>query len=245
MLEEKEIEFDEEYFDGFYLIRFLRARNLNLNNTFKMFTEFLKWRETENLDNIKSFVYIEESKIKEFYPHTFHNTDKIGRPLYIERWKDMNLEEIGKITTIDRFMKYYIQKCEFLIETLLPKASIAANRFIGQTCMIFDIRDFSSNQVNKLFFTLMEKQFYLDMNYYPELLGNCYICNNSFFYKAIWGIACGLLHETTRSKIKFISSNYAEELLKIVDADKLPKFLGGNCECKNGCMNTNLGPWND
>ena len=33
-----------------YLIRFLRARKLDVNNTFTMFTDYLEWRKKENID---------------------------------------------------------------------------------------------------------------------------------------------------------------------------------------------------
>jgi len=92
LLDNEEIEYDEDYFTDTILIRFLRARKLNLKDSFKMFTEYLKWRKEEDIDYIKTFEFPEEDKIKQYYPHTFHNTDKLGRPLYIEKWNNINLK---------------------------------------------------------------------------------------------------------------------------------------------------------
>ncbi len=242
---DQDVEYDEEYFDDSFLIRFLRARKLVLKDAFKMFSDYLKWREENDVDNAYKFEFPEEKKVKQYYPHTFHYTDKVGRPLYINKWDDLNFDEIFKITTYDRYIKFYIKKAENLIENMLPKASKAANKYIGQTCLVVDMRDFSANQIGKHLFNMMEKQFGLDMNYYPELLGQCLILNNSMVFKALWTIACGFLAESTRNKVKVFNENYRENLLNYVDEDKLPKFLGGNCECENGCINTNVGPWND
>ena len=33
--------------------------------------------------------------------------------------------------------------------------------------------------------------------------------------------------------------------MEFIEIDKLPKFLGGNCECEGGCLFKEPGPWND
>jgi len=121
-------------------------------------------------------------------------------------------------------MKFYYKKCENLIDSLLPKASISAGKFIGQTCLILDIRDISTKQINKDLFHMMERQFKVDMNYYPELLGTCLIVNNSFLFQAIWAIASGFIHESTRNKVKFFSEDFKDQLLKVVDAISYQKL---------------------
>lgn len=53
------------------------------------------------------------------------------------------------------------------------------------------------------------------------------------------------LDEKTRNKITIIGSSYKEELLKFVDIENLPDFLGGTCKCEGGnCLGSNIGPWN-
>ena len=52
MLDAKDIDYDN--FDENYLMRFLRARKLDIQKAFTMFTEFLDWRTKENVDDIKN-----------------------------------------------------------------------------------------------------------------------------------------------------------------------------------------------
>lgn len=54
-----------------------------------------------------------------------------------------------------------------------------------------------------------------------------------------------MLDERTNAKITLLGSSYKDELLKLVDAENLPSFLGGTCECPGGCDNADIGPWND
>lgn len=41
------------------------------------------------------------------------------------------------------------------------------------------------------------------------------------------------LDEKTKNKITILGSSYKDELLKHIDADNLPDFLGGNSKCEN------------
>ena len=44
---------DFNYFDELYLLRFLRARKFDLEKSYLMFSNFLKWRKDFGVDNIK------------------------------------------------------------------------------------------------------------------------------------------------------------------------------------------------
>lgn len=80
---------------------------------------------------------------------------------------------------------------------------------------------------------------------YPETFGRAYFVNAPGFFNFLYAIVKGWLDEKTRNKIQVLGADYKEELLKHIDADQLPKFLGGTCECEGGCMHSDKGPWND
>lgn len=42
------------------------------------------------------------------YPHGFHKTDKLGHPVYYERYEFIDYNEFLNITTIDNMQKYWI-----------------------------------------------------------------------------------------------------------------------------------------
>ena len=66
-------------------------------------------------------------------------------------------------------------------------------------------------------------------------------------FSGVWKVAKQFLDEKTRAKIMIKGSNYMETLTTFVDIENVPTFMGGKCTCadKGGCMNSNIGPWND
>jgi len=59
------------------------------------------------------------------YPHGYHLTCKIGRPIYYERIGLLKIKELFQITSEERLVKYYIQSYENLLGRILPSCSEA------------------------------------------------------------------------------------------------------------------------
>ncbi len=66
-----------------------------------------------------------------------------------------------------------------------------------------------------------------------------------FLFSGVYAVVKSFIDEKTRKKIKIVGSGYKKKILELVDEDKLPKFLGGTCECEGGCLKSNVGPWNE
>jgi hypothetical protein len=85
-------------------------------------------------------------------------------------------------------------------------------------------------------------------DYYPEILGAMYLVNANFLFRGVWAVVKGFLDEKTRKKITILGKDFEPTLLGLVDAQNLPSFLGGTCDCcttTGNCMTSNVGPWND
>lgn len=63
---------------------------------------------------------------------------------------------------------------------------------------------------------------------YPETLKYVAVINAPKIMPVIWSLVKPLLHEATTKKVKILGGNYKEVLLKLIDADVLPKCYGGN-----------------
>ena len=237
-----------ENYDDLFLLRFLRARKFDLEKTMLMFKKFLQWRIDMKVEEInQSYEWENLIEIKKLYPHGYHRTDKLGRPIYIELYDKTDVNELFKITTEDKMIKYYIKQYERQVKYIFPACSAVVQRPVEQSCTILDangIGVFSLVGPIKGFLKLASD---IGQDYYPEMLGKMTIVNVGFLFRAIWSMIKGFIDAKTQAKISLLKSNYKDDLLKIVDEDKLPSFFGGKCTCSNflyGCLGSDIGPWN-
>uniref|UniRef100_A0A0C9RR20 TSA: Wollemia nobilis Ref_Wollemi_Transcript_467_1501 transcribed RNA sequence n=1 Tax=Wollemia nobilis TaxID=56998 RepID=A0A0C9RR20_9CONI len=231
---------------GLDLVRFLRARSFDVPKAKSMYEAMVEWRREIGADTIKETFHFPERKlIKELYPHFHHKTDKLGQPVYIERLGRLQLEELLKITTLDRMLMYHIKEWEILIDWKFPACSKKAGRTINQSLTILDLKGVTLKHMSKHMRHFVQRISKVDQDYYPEYLGKMVIINAPTTFKAIWSIIKPWLDKRTQKKIEVHGSNYAHRLLDLVDHKNLPEFLGGSCQCPGGCENSDAGPWND
>ena len=124
---------------------------------------------------------------------------------------------------------------------MFPICSAVAGKRIEKSVTILDLKGVS---LMSLFFgkvkTFTKIATKIAQDYYPEILGQLYIVNSGFMFRAIWSIVKGWIDKKTQKKIKIISGSGKKDLLKAIDADKLPVFLGGTCEDD---LRSDPGPW--
>jgi len=245
LLKENKVNYDEVLFTDSFFVRTLRGRDNNLNEAYKMFTDYLKYREDNNLENINKFQISNLNEIKKYYPHCYHNIDKFGRPIYIEKVGDLNVDNLFKITNAEDMIKYYVQDYEVLFRKTFPICSEVKGDYIGQILMIADLNGVGLSMLSSKVRDFISLKSKVDQTYYPEKIGKIFLINTNFMFRALWAIVKIFIAERTKKKITTLGSSYLNELLEVVDKNNLPKFLGGNCECKEGCINSNIGPWND
>ena len=128
-----------EIYDDLFLLRFLRARKFDLWKTMEMFKKFLQWRIDMHVDEIReSFEMDNLIEIKKLYPHGYHRTDKIGRPVYIELYDKTDVKGLFAITTEEKMVKYYIKQYERQMKYIFPACSAIVKKPVEQSCTILD-----------------------------------------------------------------------------------------------------------
>ena len=152
-----------------------------------------------------------------------------------------------KHTTEDRMMRYYIKEYERTKIYRQPACSRAVGKFIEQSIVILDMEGIGLGILTGKVKQFMGIASELAQNYYPETLYKMFLINTSFFFSAVWTIAKGFIDAKTRDKVNVEKSSYQKKLLEYIDAENLPKFLGGTCTCEGiegGCLYSDIGPWN-
>jgi len=124
-------------------------------------------------------------------------------------------------------------------------ASFQAKKKIETGFTIIDLTGGSTKLMSKGIYDLTQIASQICQDYYPETLGVMYIVNCSFILRAAWFIIKQFLDEKTANKIQILGGGFEPELLKYITKENLPKFLGGICECPNGCLIERPGPWSE
>uniref|UniRef100_A0A1J3DX00 Phosphatidylinositol/phosphatidylcholine transfer protein SFH13 n=1 Tax=Noccaea caerulescens TaxID=107243 RepID=A0A1J3DX00_NOCCA len=231
------------------LLRFLKARDLNIEKTIHMWEEMLRWRKEYGTDTIlEDFAFEELEEVLQYYPQGYHGVDKEGRPVYIERLGKAHPAKLMRITTIDRYLKYHVQEFERALQEKFPACSIAAKRRICSTTTILDVQGLGMKNFTPTAANLVAAMSKIDNSYYPETLYRMYIVNaGTGFKKMLWPAAQKFLDAKTIAKIHVLEPKSLSKLHEVIDSSQLPEFLGGSCSCfgDGGCLRSNKGPWND
>ncbi|XP_071685522.1 phosphatidylinositol/phosphatidylcholine transfer protein SFH8-like isoform X2 [Rutidosis leptorrhynchoides] len=238
-----------EKFDDYYtLLRFLKARNFDIEKSKQMWANMLQWRKSFGIDNIfEDFEFNELKEVLKHYPQGYHGVDREGRPIYIELLGKADPDKVMLVTTLDRYVKYHVQGFEKTTKIRFPACTVAARKHITAGTTILDVQGLGLKNLTRSAIDFITKLQQIDNDYYPETLGRMYIINAGPGFKMLWKAIQSFLDPKTRSKIHVLGHKYKSTLLEVIDAGQLPEFLGGKCNCadQGGCLQSDKGPWQD
>ncbi|XP_071711806.1 phosphatidylinositol/phosphatidylcholine transfer protein SFH2-like isoform X2 [Rutidosis leptorrhynchoides] len=233
--------------DYHMMLRYLKTSNYDIEDTKKMWINMLKWRREFGADSIlEDFEFNELEQVQEYFLQGYHGTDKEGRPVYIEILGQVDPKKLMKVTTIERYVKYYVQEYERTLAIRFPACSIAAGRCVASSTSIIDVQGVGLWNLTKPVIELLRRLQQINTNY-PDTLHQMFIINTTPGFKMLWNMIQSFLEPKSKSKIQVLGTKFKSTLLEIIDACELPDFLGGSCNCadKGGCMRFNKGPWLD
>ncbi|KAH9936279.1 CRAL-TRIO domain-containing protein [Fomitopsis serialis] len=234
-LEEQDLIHDSDNIgtDDATLLRFLRARQFDVKAATTMWENCQNWRNT----------YPERPAVFECWPLWFHKTDKKGRPLNIHHFGGINMPELYKHITPERFWQHRRQR-GVAHPRGLPASARAAGHQIDGTFVIVDLKGFGLSQFWQMK-NLARDSFQISQDYFPETMAQLAIINAPASFTTIWSFIKPWLAKETLAKIDILGTNYQDVLLEQIAAENLPESLGGTCTCAEagGCKLSNAGPW--
>ncbi|KAI3726767.1 hypothetical protein L1987_66571 [Smallanthus sonchifolius] len=233
--------------DYHMILKYLKAMNFNMEETKNMWINMLKWRKDFGADTIlEDYKFNELNEVRKYVPQGYHGIDKEGRPIYIEILGQIDPKKLLRVTTIERYVKYYVQEYERTLSIRFPACAIAAGRRIGSNTTIIDVQGVGLWNLTKPVIELIRRMQEINTNY-PDTLCQMFIINAGQGFKMLWNMVQSFLEPKAKSKIHVLGTKFRSTLLEVIDASELPEFLGGCCNCaeKGGCMRSDKGPWKD
>ncbi|CAN7985274.1 unnamed protein product [Ixodes hexagonus] len=216
----------EEFTDSL-LLRWLRARDFDVNKSEKLLRDNFIWRKQNKVDSMIE-TYENPEVLRLYFPGGQCNHDRDGRPLWILRFGNADFKGMLQCVTKEALVKHVTYMIEKVVADLKVQSE-KLGKVVETVTVVFDYDNFSIRQVYS--FQVIEFTHLLLVlyeNYYPEMLEQCLLINAPSFFHIFWKIVRPFLTERTASKMKVFSrEGWQSVLLKHVDPAKLPAHWGG------------------
>ncbi|RVE45760.1 hypothetical protein evm_009608 [Chilo suppressalis] len=213
------------------LLRFLRARDFNVEKAREMLSQSLLWRKKHQVDRILS-EYETPDVVKQYFPGGWHHHDKDGRPLYILRLGQMDVKGLLKSIGEDGLLKLTLHVCEEGLK-LLEAATRAGGAAVQTWSLLVDLDGLNMRHLWRPGVRALLRVIRLVEDNYPETMGRVLIVRAPRVFPILWTIVSTFIDENTRSKFLFYGGkDYLQPggLLDYIPKDLIPDFLGGPCK---------------
>jgi hypothetical protein len=246
VLGERVIEFREgldartnSLLDDFDCMRFLRARQMDVDKAVEMATAWGEWAHTvlpgsaagrTPLNILDDLVDPNEEIYTRLCPHSLSGVDKGGRPIY---W-----EKTGKCSVIYRELRKDLSNEDlFARHVRIQEMMLCRTRYtlaekgerVEKMVVVDDMGDLQmSPDLDAIKYVIGILG--IDQKYYPERLHAIYCINCPWYFTAIYALITPFMDPVTKAKFRLLGSDYQAALLEAMDEDQIPTDYGGTRE---------------
>ncbi|KAL8263056.1 hypothetical protein R6Q59_024405 [Mikania micrantha] len=213
------------------LLKFLRARDFKVKDSFTMLKDTLQWRKTFDIDSL-----IEENFGDDLEKVVFnHGFDKEGHPICYNVYGEFQNKDLYQKTFSDdekrlKFLRWRIQFLERSIRKLDFRSSGVNTIF-----QVNDLKNAPGPGKRELRLATRQALQLLQDNY-PEFVAKQVFINAPWWYLAFYTMISPFMTQRTKSKFVFASTaRTPETLFKYVSPEHVPIQYGGlsvdYCDC--------------
>ncbi|XP_044511080.1 phosphatidylinositol transfer protein 3 [Mangifera indica] len=193
-------------------MRYLEARNWNVDKAKKMLEDSLKWRSTYKPEEIRWGEVAVEGETGKLFRASFH--DRHGRSVLILR------PGLQNTASIDNQMRHLV----YLIENAI------LNLPEGQEQMSWLIDFTGWSLSNSVPVKTARETIHILQSHYPERLALAFLYNPPRIFEAFWKVVKYFLDPKTFQKVKFVYPKNKESvdlMSSYFDEENLPTDFGG------------------
>jgi hypothetical protein len=201
---------ERKFCDEACLCRYLRARDWNLNKSYKMLRDTLKWREEFKVEQITAEHVKEEAKTGKMFKR---GHDALGRPtVYMTPQRENS--------------KNYTKNLQLLVYTI-ERAIDSLPEGVEQMSWVIDFNGYSLSNAPPI--SVAMETLNILSNHYPERLGVAVMVDTPWIFGLFWKAVSPFIHPNTAKKIQFVSGQSEKEKLfsKLFDIHSIEKRFGG------------------
>lgn len=207
------------------LLRFLRARDFSLGPATRMLLEDRAWRKEQRIDSLLTHPPARALEtVRPLQPDAFFGFDRWGRPLYILQAGRVRGDEILKRVTMAEYLRTHLWGVERMLERARER-SREIGRTVTSVALVVDLDGLSMDSRHCL--KLVREVADCDEKHYPEILGATFVINAPSLFPFFWRVVSPMLDPHTASKVKVLTTDYRDALLRNIAPDQLPAEYGG------------------
>nr|XP_022342462.1 SEC14-like protein 2 isoform X1 [Crassostrea virginica] len=211
--------------DDFYLLRWLRARNFDLNKSESMLRNHFSWRVREEVDNIKDWTCPEV--IQKYFTGGLCGLDVDGCPIWIDPFGQIDLRGMLKSAKKADVIKAKVQLLEDLHNQIFLERSKQEGKRVDSIIILYDLAKLGMKHLYKPGVDAYCEMITMFEDHYPETLKYAIVINAPRFFPIAYNIVKPFLSEATAKKTIILGTNYHATLNRYISPDELPVCYGG------------------
>ncbi|XP_060116887.1 SEC14-like protein 5 [Heteronotia binoei] len=215
-----------------HILRFLRARDFNIDKAREMLCQSLTWRKQYQVDYILQ-TWRPPSLLEEYYTGGWHYQDRDGRPLYILRLGQMDTKGLVKALGEESLLRHVLSINEEGQKRCEENTNLFGRPITSWTCLV-DLEGLNMRHLWRPGVKALLRIIEVVEDNYPETLGRLLIVRAPRVFPVLWTLVSPFINENTRQKFLIYSGNNYQGpggLVDYLDKDVIPDFLGGECVC--------------
>ncbi|KAG9473476.1 hypothetical protein GDO78_013590, partial [Eleutherodactylus coqui] len=215
-----------------HILRFLRARDFNIEKAREMLCQSLSWRKQYQVDYILQ-TWRPPPILEEYYAGGWHYHDRDGRPLYILRLGQIDTKGLLKAVGEEAILRHVLSINEEGQRRCEENTRLYGLPIRSWTCLV-DLEGLNMRHLWRPGVKALLRIIEVVEANYPETLGRLLIVRAPRVFPVLWTLVSPFINENSRRKFLIYSGNNYQGpggISDYLDKEIIPDFLGGECIC--------------
>uniref|UniRef100_A0A8C9SWG9 SEC14-like protein 1 n=1 Tax=Scleropages formosus TaxID=113540 RepID=A0A8C9SWG9_SCLFO len=216
-----------------HILRFLRARDFNVDKARDFLCQSLTWRKQHQVDYLLE-TWAPPQVLLEYYSGGWHHDDRDGRPLYILRLGQMDTKGLVRAVGQESLLRHVLSINEEGLRRCGENTKLFRRPVSCWTCLV-DLEGLSMRHLWRPAVRALLRIIEVVEANYPETLGRLLIVRAPRVFPVLWTFISPFIDENTRKKFLIYAGNDYRGpggLVDYIDCEVIPDFLGGDCVCQ-------------
>ncbi|XP_034567822.1 SEC14-like protein 1 [Notolabrus celidotus] len=215
-----------------HVLRFLRARDFNLDKARELLCQSLTWRKQHQVDFLLD-TWERPQLMQDYYTGGWHHHDRDGRPLYVLRLGQMDTKGLVRALGEEVLLRQVLSLNEEGLRRCEENTRVFGRPISCWTCLV-DLEGLNMRHLWRPGVKALLRIIEVVEANYPETLGRLLILRAPRVFPVLWTLVSPLIDENTRKKFLVYAGNDYQGpggLIDYIDREIIPEFLGGDCMC--------------